>query len=84
MYELECDSCQTVIEVDREELNSLYRSDGYAHCEERDHILAIIEQSPAETQLKLCLFFVQRQCNYPKAKFYDTDDSLSLGSIQNF
>ena len=84
MYELECDSCQTVIEVDREELDSLYRSDGYAHCEECDHILAIIEQPPAETQLKLCLFFVQRQCNYPKAKFYDTDNSLSLRSIQNF
>lgn len=44
MYELECDSCQTVIEVDQEELDSLYRSDGYAHCEECDHILAIIEQ----------------------------------------
>lgn len=43
MYELECDSCQTAIEVDREELDSLYRSDGYAHCEECDHILAIIE-----------------------------------------
>ena len=84
MYELECDSCQTVIEVDREELDSLYRSDGYAHCEECDHILAIIEQSPAETQLKLCLFFVRIQCNYSKAKFYDTDNSLSLRSIQNF
>lgn len=43
MYELECDSCQTVIEVDQEELDSFYRSDGYAHCEECDHILAIIE-----------------------------------------
>ena len=43
MYELECDSCQTVIEVDREELEALYRLDGYAHCEECDCILAIVE-----------------------------------------
>lgn len=56
MFEVECDSCQTVIEVSREELDALYRSDGYAHCEECDHILAIVEQFTNQDTVKAVSF----------------------------